>query len=49
MANENTIESQVNGQEHHIFYEIWQHNEYEVKKKKMSWLSSPDGCDVIES
>lgn len=27
VANENTIESQVNGQEHRISYEIWQHNE----------------------
>lgn len=27
VANENTIKSQVNGQEHHISYEIWQHNE----------------------
>lgn len=33
VANENTIESQVNGQEHRISYEIWQHNEQEVKKK----------------
>jgi hypothetical protein len=48
VANENTIESQADGQKRPISYEIWQHNEQEVKKK-MSWLSSPDGCDEIES